>query len=88
MAGLCQYRDAFGKPGEGAHAYRLGGMAAVDVALTVAAAAAAARAFDRPFALVLLIIVLIAVATHRLFCVNTVVGVAVFGQIGPRRAND
>ena len=28
---LCQYKDIFGKPGEGAHSYRVANVAVVDV---------------------------------------------------------
>ncbi len=75
---LCRYKDALGVPGRGAHAWRVGGVAAVDVILTVLAAAVIAWVADwveRPvnFWYVLGGLLIAGVVAHRLFCVRTAV---------------
>lgn len=83
MEGLCKYRDALGKPEEGAHAWRVGGLAGVDLLLTAGGALALSRAGLGPrlgagaaaeaasvFA-VFVILIIVAIAVHRLFCVDT-----------------
>ena len=79
MPGLCQYRDVFGKPGEGAHSVRIGGVAIVDVALTAVAAAGVSWALGQSFVVVLVLLLIVAVAMHRLFCVDTAVNRWLFG---------
>jgi hypothetical protein len=81
--GLCKYKDALGKPGEGAHALRAGGLAAVDVLATVGAAGAVAWWFDLNFAVVLLILIILSAFVHRAFCVDTPLTSAL---LGPRQA--
>lgn len=78
MPSLCKYRNVFGEPGRGAHAWRIGGVAAIDVIFTVLAAAAItwlADWADRPvnFWYVLGGLLVAGVAMHRLFCVRTAV---------------
>lgn len=75
---LCRYKDALGVPGRGAHAWRIGGVAAVDVILTVLAAGLItwiADWVDRPvnFWHVLGGLFVAGVILHRLFCVRTTV---------------
>lgn len=79
--GLCRYRDALGRPGEGPHAPRLFGLAAADLLLTGAAAAlivAAGRRREKStlallvaFFVAFLALVLLGVGAHALFCVDT-----------------
>lgn len=84
MTGLCKYKDSLGKPGEGSHAWRIGGargsrsgVAGVDLLLTVGAAFLLSQAiFDRKkaissFLIVFIILMIVAVAIHRAFCVDT-----------------
>lgn len=81
---LCRFRHALGRPGEGAHAPRVpltgavvpGGLALVDVLLTVAAAYGASRAAGVPFVTALLVLVVVAVVAHAAFCVPTALNVA------------
>lgn len=75
---LCRFRDIFGKPGEGAHAYRFLGYAAVDVMLTVLLAVV--LSWFVGFSLSTLIVGLvfafgIGVLAHWLFCVRTTLNV-------------
>lgn len=77
---LCQYRDIFGKPGTGAHRYRVLNTAVVDVALTVALAYATTlvdKRWDLWTAIVFWF--LVGASLHILFCVNTTWTVALRG---------
>ena len=70
---LCQYRNIFGKPRQGAHAMRIPVLdwALVDTALTVLAAALVTWLSGASFWLVLLVLFIVAIALHWLFCVPT-----------------
>jgi hypothetical protein len=88
MPGLCKYSDVFGEPGKGAHKYRIGGLAAVDLLATGGVAFLITRfALGRKdllaYALVLIILVLAGVLLHEAFCVNTRIGAAIFGRDWP-----
>ena len=49
MNAACQYKDLFGRPKEGAHAYRLFDVAVVDVVATIVVAFIIARVFGFVF---------------------------------------
>jgi hypothetical protein len=88
MSGPCRYADVFGAPGTGAHRYRLGGLAAVDLLATGGLAYLAARLARRrvtaaSYALALLVLLVVAVAAHEAFCVNTRLTAALFGRAWP-----
>lgn len=77
MQRRCQYRDALGKVGEGAHSYRIFDVAIVDVVLTMLLALAT-QFFLRsmfgvnvPFWLILLVWLIVGEVLHYLFCVET-----------------
>lgn len=71
---LCQYRDALGKVGEGVHSYRIGGIAVVDVFLTLVAAYLIHLAIPHSsYWTVLFWLFIAGIALHRLFCVRTTV---------------
>ena len=70
---LCRYSEALGKPGDGVHSPRLGGLAIVDVLLTVALAALLSHLFRWSFPCTLLCCFGAVIAAHRLFCVHTTV---------------
>ena len=76
---LCRYADALGRPGEGAHAPRLLGLAVVDVLLTIILAACVAHLMHFSFPFTLLCCFAAGIAAHRLFCVRTTVDKALFG---------
>ena len=86
MSGLCKYKDLAGKPGEGVHAWRLGGtrgtregVAGVDLLVTAGAAFLISRAMlnNSPplasFLIVFIILLLVGVASHAAFCVDTTI---------------
>ena len=78
---LCRYKDIFGRPREGAHAYRLFDIAVVDVAATVLVAYVIARVFGFVFWKSLVTLFLIGIISHRLFCVRTTVDKLVFPKV-------
>ena len=80
-SGMCQYKDVFGKPGEGPHSLRFAGVAVVDLGLTVAAAWAIARVWNLSIWKVLACLLVLGVVMHRMFCVNTTVNKALFGSV-------
>jgi hypothetical protein len=78
---LCQYKDIFGRPREGAHAYRLFDIAVVDVAATFVLAFFVARVFGVTFWKSLVACFLIGVISHRAFCVRTTVDKILFPNV-------
>ena len=78
---LCQYKDIFGRPREGAHAYRLFDIAVVDVAATVLLAFVIARLFGFVFWKSLVALFIIGIILHRAFCVRTTVDKLVFSKV-------
>lgn len=81
VSSLCKYADIFGKPGAGVHAYRLGGLAVVDVALTVLGAWLLSKLLDTDFWLTLVLTFIAGIVIHRLFCVNTTLNRLIFGRV-------
>jgi len=79
-ASYCAYRDVFGKPGTGAHASRLFGLAAVDLLGTIGIAWLIALATGWNAVVVALALVAVSVPIHRLFCVDTVLTGMVYGR--------
>lgn len=69
---LCQYKYMFGVPGEGSH-FHVGGVAIVDVLLTVVAAFGISKYFGYSFVATLIVLFLVATFLHALFCVPTAV---------------
>jgi hypothetical protein len=61
----------FGTPGNGVHRFRLGGMAIVDLGLTIFLSYFMALHYSKPVLHVFLIIFLIGQLMHYLFCVDT-----------------
>lgn len=80
---LCKHRHVFGKEGEGAHAFRVFGLAAVDVAATLALALAISMASGARYWIVLAALTALAIVVHRIFCVNTALNVRIFGLVVP-----
>jgi hypothetical protein len=73
MSGLCKYRNYFGKPGEGAHSYRLFNIAYIDVLFTVITAWLISHFFKLSFGYTLAILFLLGIVMHRMFCVRTTI---------------
>ena len=75
---LCQYQNIFGKPGEGAHSYRIFNIAVVDLGLTLLVAYLLSRMVKKSFLLTTSILLVLGVIFHRLFCVRTTVDKLLF----------
>jgi hypothetical protein len=78
---LCRYKDIFGRPREGAHAYRIFDIAVVDVAATVVVAFIIARVFGLSFLKSLVALFILGIISHRAFCVRTTLDKWVFANI-------
>ena len=76
---FCKYKDIFGKPGQGAHAYRIFNIAMVDVILTILAAILIQR-FIPTYSILFIVSVLFLFGLffHRLFCVRTTIDKLLF----------
>ena len=79
--GLCRYKDIFGRPREGAHAYRIFDIAVVDVVATIIAAFLVARVFGVAFWKSLVGLFIAGILSHRAFCVRTTVDKLVFPNV-------
>jgi len=78
---LCRYKDIFGRPREGAHAYRLFDIAIVDVTATVLLAFVISRVSSHSFWKSLVVLFIIGIISHRAFCVRTKVDKLVFPNV-------
>ena len=77
---LCQYRNLFGKVGEGVHSYRIANLAVADILLTVLGAFLIHLMFPvYHFGYILLALFLLGIILHRIFCVKTTVDKWIFG---------
>jgi hypothetical protein len=87
MIALTEYRDIFGKPNEGVHAYRFFDIAIIDFILTVISAFILAIVFfDKKdiikyFFIICLILFSLGIMFHRIFGVNTTINKNIFGVI-------
>lgn len=68
---LCQYKDVFGEPETGLHSYRIFGIAAFDLILTIILAWLISKRLRKHFLAVFALLLVIAEALHLLFCVST-----------------
>jgi hypothetical protein len=75
---LCPYKNLFGKPGEGAHKYRILDIAIIDLALTIISAYLISRYYNQDFKIILTILILLGIIMHRLFCVKTTIDKLLF----------
>lgn len=78
MIHLCQYKHAFGKPGEGAHQYRIFNIAIVDTLLTLLFAYAISYYSGVSLVYVIPFTFFLGIVVHRLFCVRTTVDQILF----------
>jgi len=79
--GLCKYRNALGVPGKGAHSIRLGGVAIVDVIMTLIGAYIISRIARTSFAWTAAVFFLLGIILHRLFCVRTTIDKLIFPHV-------
>ena len=75
---LCQYRNIFGEPGQGAHKYRVFNIAIVDTVLTVLLAYIISYISGVSLMYVIPGTFLLGIVSHRLFCVRTTVDKLLF----------
>lgn len=75
---LCKYQNMFGKPGEGAHSYRIFNIAIVDVIATLLVAYIISKYTQYKFIHVAITLFIIGIIAHRLFCVRTTVDKLLF----------
>jgi hypothetical protein len=77
---LSQYKNIFGKPGTGAHSWRIFNIAIVDVLLTVLVGLAISYFFKINIGLAIGGFFLLGIALHRLFGVRTTIDKLLFPQ--------
>lgn len=75
---LQKYKNAFGQPNKGVHAYRVANIALIDLTATVLAAYLIAHYTNSSFFMALLILVLLAIFFHWLFGVQTTLNKIIF----------
>lgn len=83
---LCPYKNMFGEPGKGAHAYRVMNLAIVDLLATLGAAMLTAWLMGQNVIgwwsiTLFFLLVVISVVVHRMFCVNTTLTRLVFEEL-------
>jgi hypothetical protein len=78
MINFCQYKHAFGDPGEGAHRFRVLNIAVVDFTLTVLLAYAISYYGGFSLYYVIPAVFLLGIILHRMFCVRTTVDKILF----------
>jgi len=78
---FCEYKDIFGKVGEGVHSYRIFNIAVVDVLATIIMAYLLNIFIfpKRSFIKLTIILFLLGIILHRLFCVKTTIDKYIFG---------
>ncbi len=75
---LCQYKDIFGKIGEGVHSYRSFNIAIVDVLATILGAFVLSYITNKSFLGILIALFIAGIGLHHLFCVQTTVDKLLF----------
>ena len=76
--GLCQYKNAFGKPREGIRKYRIFDIAIFDTVVTIIVVYFLAWLFRWPFYPLLAFVFILGIILHRAFCVRTGIDKIVF----------
>ena len=77
---LCKYKNIFGAPNTGLHAYRLFDVAIVDVLMTFFFAYLISKWLKFPYVNTCLVLFILAIVLHKLFCVDTTVNKFIFGN--------
>ena len=78
---LCQYKNLFGKVGEGIHSYRIYNIAVFDVLVTILAGFIIHLFLHKyRFTLILAVLFLLGIILHRIFCVKTTVDKLIFDK--------
>jgi hypothetical protein len=77
---LCKYKNIFGEPNKGIHAYRLFDVAIIDVVFTFLGAFIIARIFKISLFYTCAAVFLSGIVAHRLFCVRTKIDRVLFSD--------
>jgi hypothetical protein len=81
MVDLCKYSEVFGKPGCGAHSYRVFDIAIVDLGFTALGAYGIYRYHQKYHYVVYLVsLIIIGIVMHRIFCVKTTLNKIIFRE--------
>jgi hypothetical protein len=75
---LCKYQNIFGKPGEGAHSYRLFNIAIIDVIALLVVAFIINYYTKYNIYYIIFILFIVGIIAHRLFCVRTTIDKILF----------
>lgn len=86
---FCQYKDVFGAPNTGVHAYRIFNLALVDVVLTILSGFIIywilSKYYDsldiRHLTYIIIGLFLLGIISHRIFCVRTTVDTLLFPDL-------
>jgi len=71
MSCFKEYRDIFGKPGEGAHSYRFVGVAIVDYVMAILAAMFISQVTDAPLVITTIMVLFLGVVMHSAVGIST-----------------
>lgn len=77
----CSYRNTFGEPNTGFHSFRILDVAVEDLLGTTLASYLISYNYDFSFLSVFLFFMVLAIAFHRLFCVDTTINKLIFGEV-------
>ena len=75
---LCKYKNIFGEPNKGIHAYRFLDIAIVDVIFTIISGYILSRIFKFDFIDTTIFLFLLGILLHKLFCVDTTINKILF----------
>jgi hypothetical protein len=78
MINLCNYKDIFGKPGQGVHSFRIFNIAIVDVLLTILAAYILSIFTNYKLVYTIIFMFILGIISHKLFCVRTTIDKLLF----------
>jgi hypothetical protein len=79
MVDLCKYKNLFGPPGTGIHAFKIFGISVWDTLITVALAFLIAWVTNWSYLYTLIGVFITGIIIHRLLCVRTAVDKMIFG---------
>jgi len=78
MIDLCKYKDLFGIPGQGIHAFKIYGISVWDTLITIACALVIAWTTGWGYWQTIIGVFLLGIVVHKLFCVRTAVDKMLF----------
>lgn len=73
MIDLCKYKDLFGIPGQGIHAFKIYGISVWDTLITIGCALIIAWVSGWGYWQTIIGVFLLGIVVHKLFCVRTAV---------------